>query len=361
MPPYLAGREGEQSLFLRFFRTLRRGVPVPSEILVSGPSGNGKTTLLSWAEEQARREGLDFLHLDSDDLRTPSDLVSGLHLETCLPDFTPDGVSTDEARQHPGGLPPLAEALEARAQDAPWVVAVDEAESLDRRVGQWLLNAAQVAGREAPFLLVLAGTPDLRARLSEMGASFWSRAESLPVGRLGATATAEAIRRPLAAEGIGIEAEALARIVRESHGYPFFVQVWGQEVWGGVRQPSAADPTVTVAVVEAAAPRFETRKNLYYRDRFRELDQRDVLPAAREVAIAFRGGARLSYTGFREAVARGVGDAGGPSRAEAADALEHLGFVWQTEGTPTWEPGIPSLMDYILEHAPAPGGDAATR
>lgn len=361
MPPYLAGRADEQSLFLRFFRTLRRGVSVPTEILVYGPRGSGKTTLLRWAEEQARGEGLGFDRLDSDEIGTPADLISGLDLETWLPNLTPDGVSTDEAGQHPGGLPPLAEALEARAKDDPWIVVVDEAQFLDPRVGRWLLSAAPIAGREAPFLLVLAGTPDLRARLSEMGASFWSRAETLPVGRLDATATAEAIRRPLAAEGIGIEAEALARIARESHGYPFFVQIWGQEVWDGVRQPSAADPTVTVAVVEAAVPLFERRKNLCYQDRFRELDQRDVLPAAREVAIAFRGGARLSYADFREAVSRGVSDAGGPSRAEAADALEHLGFVWQTEGVPTWEPGIPSLMDYLLEHAPAPDGDAATR
>ena len=365
LPPYLAGREVEQTRFRRFFRTLQKGVPAPSEIILYGPRGNGKTALLRWVKREAREEGgLDTYWLTGSDVPQPADLVQRLKLGSLLEKLAPEsvsvaGVAVSLRQQH--SRPLLSEALEARARVRPLLVLLDEAHTLEPEVGQWLLNAAQVAGREAPFLLVLAGTPDLRARLSEMGASFWSRAESLPVGRLDATATAEAIRRPLAAEGIGIEAEALARIVRESHGYPFFVQVWGQEVWGGVRQPSAADPTVTVAVVEAAAARFETRKNLYYQDRFRELDQRDVLPAAREVASAFREGARLSYTGFREAVARGVGDAGGPSRAEAADALEHLGFVWQTEGIPTWEPGIPSLMEYILEHAPAPDGDAATR
>ena len=54
-------------------------------------------------------------------------------------------------------------------------------------------------------------------------------------------------------------------------------------------------------------------------------------------------------------------DPGGPSPKAAADALEREGFVWQAEGKPTWEPGIPGLMDYILNSASEPDGDAATR
>ena len=365
LPPYLAGREVEQALFHRFFRTLGRGVPAPSEVILYGPRGNGKTALLRWVELTARESsGLDTYWLVGSDIPKPADLVQRLGLRSVLERLVPESVSVagvSASWREREERPLLAEALEARAKDTPLVVLVDEAHTLEPKVGQWLLNAAQVAGSRAPFLLILAGTPDLRAQLSEMGASFWSRAEMLSVGRLSATATEEAIRRPLAAEGIEIEAEALDRIVRESHGYPFFVQVWGQEVWDGVRQPSAADPTATATVVEAAAPRFERRRDLYYQDRFRELEKRNLLSAAYEVAGAFRGDARLSYADFRTAVARGVGDAGAPSRADAADALEHLGFVWQTEGIPTWEPGIPSLMDYILEHASAPDGDTATR
>ena len=37
----------------------------------------------------------------------------------------------------------------------------------------------------------------------------------------------------------------------------------------------------------------------------------------------------------------------------AAEQFDHLGFVWQAGGTPDWEPGIPSLMDYIREFVPA--------
>ena len=91
------------------------------------------------------------------------------------------------------------------------------------------------------------------------------------------------------------------------------------------------------------------QRNRYYLDRFRELKERKLVTAARAVAAAFRDGTRLSDAAFERAVAPGGGGAGG---AEAAEALEHLGFVWQAGGTPSREPGIPSLMDYILEYAP---------
>ena len=357
-PPHFAGREVEQALFLRFFRTLRRGVPVPSEILVYGPSGNGKTTLLIWAEEEARELGLDFCRVESDEVRTPAELVTRLDLETWLPEFAPEGVSPDEAGGQRSGLPRLAEALEARAKDTPLVVLVDEAHALEPEIGRWLLNAAQVAGSRAPFLLILAGAPDLRARLSGMGASFWHRAKKLAVGRLADAAVAEAIRRPLATEGTEIEEDALARIVRESHGYPYFVQLWGKAVWDTVQESPESERRVTLSVVESAAADFQVEKSRHLADTVATLESAGVFPAAREVAAAFRGRKRLGNEDFREAVGRALGDDAASAIGNSADALEHLGFVWGTKGVPAWEPGIPSLMDYILKHTAAPAEGA---
>ena len=361
-PPYLAGREEEQSLFRSHFEVLRRGGSAPAEILVYGPRGNGKTALLRWAKREAAADGgLDARWLVGSDIPAPADFVNLLDLGSWFRKIAPESVSVAgvgvSLRQ--GGDRPLrlAEALEARAKAKPLLILLDEAHTLDPEVGQWILNAAQAAGSEAPFLLVLAGTPDLRGRLSEMEASFWNRAEQLPLGRLDETATAEAIRRPLAEDGIAVEAEALERIVRESHGYPFFVQLWGRAVWRRVRRSAAGAGAVTTAVVEESVGEFEARRNRYYLDRFREMEERELLPAARAVAAAFRDEDPLSAAAFRRAIGR---SGGGPGGAEAAKALEHLGFVWQAGGTPSWEPGIPSLMDYLLEHAPPPeeGGGA---
>ena len=361
-PPYLAGREGEQTLFRRYFDALRRGRSAPGEILLYGPRGNGKTALLDWAEREADAdEGLDAHWLVGSDIPAPADFVARLGLGSWLRKIAPEsvsiagiGVSLRGGEDRPLLL---AEALEARAKAKPLLILLDEAHTLKPEVGQWLLNAAQTAGRRAPFLLVLAGTPDLRARLSEMEASFWNRAKKLPLGRLDEGAAGEAIRRPLADDGIGVEDEALAHIVRESHGYPFFVQLWGHAAWDRVRGAGGGSGPVTTAVVEEAAGEFEAERNDYYIDRYRELEKRELLPAARAVAAAFPEEGRLSHAAFRRAVARSGG--GGPGSVEVAEALEHLGFVWQARGTLSWEPGIPSLMDFILENAPPPDDDEA--
>ena len=361
-PPYLAGRAEEQSLFRSHFDALRRGESAPAEILVYGPRGNGKTALLRWAKREAESDdGLDAHWLVGSNIPAPADFVARLGLGSWLRKIAPESVSIGGVGVSLRGGEDrpllLAEALEARAKAKPLVVLLDEAHTLKPEVGQWLLNAAQAAGSEAPFLLVLAGTPDLRARLSEMGASFWNRATKLPVGRLAEAAAAEAIRRPLAEDGIAVEEDALARMVRESHGYPFFVQLWGRAAWRRVRGAGGGAGPVTAAVVEDAAGEFEAERNDYYIDRYRELKKRDLLPAARAVAAAFRDEARLSDAALDRALGRSGGD--GPGIVEAAEALEHLGFVWQARGTLSWEPGIPSLMDCILEHAPPPDDDEA--
>ena len=362
LPPYLAGREEEQSLFRGYFDALRSGRSAPAPILLYGPRGNGKTSLLRWAKREVDADGgLDTHWLVGSNIPAPGDFVARLGLGSWLRKIAPESVSIAGVgvSLRGGDDRPLllAEALEARAKAKPLVILLDEAHTLKPEVGQWLLNAAQAAGSASPFLLVLAGTPDLRARLSEMEASFWNRAEQVPLGRLDEGAAAEAIRRPLAEDGIGVEEEALARMVGESHGYPFFVQLWGRAAWRRVRGAGGGAGPVTTAVVEEAAGEFETRRNRYYLDRYRELEKRELLPAAGAVAAAFRGEDPLSAAAFRRAVARGGG--GGAGGAEAAEALEHLGFVWQTRGIPSWEPGIPSLMDYILEHAPPPDDDEA--
>lgn len=360
LPPYLAGRETEQEYFRECFETLRQGEPVPSEVILYGPRGNGKTTLLRWVETEAEATGgLDTYWLVGSNVPEPEGLVKSLEIGSWLRRIRPDSVSmagVGVSLRDAGEPKHLAEALEARARAKPLLVLLDEAHTLKPAVGQWLLNAAQAAGSRAPFLLALAGTPDLRARLSEMGASFWNRGKKLAVGRLDENATAAAVERPLAAAGITVEREALERIVRESHGYPFFTQLWGQSVWRKAARSTDGARTVTMAVVNEAAAEFEAERNNYYIDRFLELHRKALLPAARAVATAFLDERQIGLAALEEAIVTAT-QGTERSAADITQELEHLGFVWLTKGLPMWEPGIPSLMDYILQHAPTPPGD----
>ena len=59
-----------------------------------------------------------------------------------------------------------------------------EAQNLGHEVGHALLNASQSVAAASPFLLVMAGTPELQAHLNTLFATFWSRAEQIGIGRL---------------------------------------------------------------------------------------------------------------------------------------------------------------------------------
>ena len=210
-------------------------------------------------------------------------------------------------------------------------------------------------GRKQPFLLVLAGTPHLESRLSEMDVSFWSRSELLPIGRLDAAATADALRLPLAGENVAIDDDALAQLVDASQGYPYFVQLSGEALWRRVvADGSSTGGRITRADVEAVRAGFEEKKGRYYLQRYNELHDQGLLPAARAVAEAFENRERLGGAELEGAVRRGLGEPGSEKRpAATAKTLGHLGYIWRPDAVPTWEAGIPSLMDYVRTHAPA--------
>ena len=356
-PPYLAGREKEQSLFRAWGGAVARGVPPPSAVILYGPRGNGKTALLAWLERQlAAIPGVEVVEMTPAETETPMQLAEQLAPPTWWAGPTPEELSrAGIARRRSRGLlpPTVEEALRLRACRRPLAFLLDEAHTLAPEVGRALLRAGRQTGVELPFLFVLAGTPDLEDRLSEMEASFWGRSEVLRINRLEPEAVAAAIERPLHDQGMSIESAALERIARESDGYPFFVQLWAGYSWE--HAATEGRRAITVDEVAAAAPQFEARRGDYYRLRYVELEKRELLPAARAVAEAFGGRSTLSPPEVEETLLAALGrDGAAADPGEAMTALKHLGFIWRPGPTPDWEPGIPSLMDYLREHAPAP-------
>ena len=359
LPPHLAGRADQQALFRTRLALLDRGEPTPSEVILYGPRGNGKTALLRWmAQEVSSVPGVDALKVTPSEFDTRTEFAEMLlpesWWEVARPaEFTVRGFTWRPGENTPA--PRIRSVLELRSKKKPLILLLDEAHTLDPRVGQELLNAAQEVGREAPFLLVLAGTPNLRAHLRTMSASFWNRGRKLPIGRLDDSAAADAIRLPLESEGTSISEEALAHIVRESHGYPFFLQIWGAALWNRVHaDPSVPPKEITAADSAACRSLFESEKNNYYLDRYDELEDEGLLGVARSVAEAFAERQRVSPAEILAAVRREPGFDDGEKAVAARRTLGHLGFLWRAGTVPDWEPGIPSLMDYIREVVPAP-------
>lgn len=338
MPPHLAGREDEQLLLRDVLADLAEGMPPRAEIVLHGPRGNGKTVLLRWLEQEvAAFPPLEVVRLAA--AEAPN--------EAALAGFV--------WRPGQGGVPPLRVILSARARKNPLVVLIDEAHTLDLELGRVLLNASQQVGRDLPFLLVLAGTPNLETHLNRMGASFWGRAEQLRIGRLDPGGTRAGFREPFANAGIEAADGALDEMIRLSQGYPYFIQLLGDAVWHAAHEAHAAPRRVERAGVDAGVPRFDAAKDAYYRNRFEELERRSLLAVGRAVADGFEGRDVLGFDELNASVRLALGDA--PEHAQvvaARDALRDLGFIWLAGARPEWEPGIPSLMDYVREFAPAP-------
>ena len=334
--------------------------------------------LLLWFERACRDAGgVDVERISPSEVRTGEALVDQLLPRTgirkLLPARVSVGVTGVGRAEWPATAPSerkLTAGLIARCRKRPLAVLLDEAHTLDLDVGRLLLNASQNVRANAPFLLILAGTPGLAEHLGAMNASFWDRLDDgrLGIGLLSDRAARAALVEPLEAHDVTIDAEALDAVVEDSQHYPYFIQIWGRALW---RQHTATGAAHLTAVHGSAARRdVVTRVADYYEGRYLELDRSGNLAVAEHVAAKARCRPMLTYEELKAAVAEGLAPPDPPRQAvhEALAGLQRLGFVWRPPGQAPparYEPGIPSLMDHVLDHAspsrrfgaPAGGGD----
>ena len=371
VPPALTGREREQAVLSLCLADLLGGVSPPHDVALVGPRGTGKTVLLNWFKRTCRDRApdVDVAALTPNDIPTQEALLDVLAPPSAMAKLLPRkvgvaAVGSVEWGQPSGAMRNLQAALIARCRRKPLAVLLDEAHTLDLEVGRALLNVSQQVRDEAPFLLVLAGTPGLPVHLGAMNASFWSRlgAGRLGIGLLSAAAARAALVDPLAAHGVSIAAAALDAVVEDSQRYPYFVQLWGEALWQ--RRLATGVIRLTAAHAASARPEVAARVTDYYEDRYLELDQSGWLAAAERVAARFRCTPTLTYEELKAAVAAGLAaNAAAGQIHSALDVLQRLGFVWRPPAQlppVLYEAGIPSLMAYVLDHAaPMPTASAS--
>ena len=380
LPPALVGRSAEQAVLNRCLDDLARGVAPPHNVVLVGPRGNGKTALLNWFKTTCgeRVSGVDVLRLTPGEVADIQGLIDTVAPRRGIARLLPRKVgvaSVGSAEWQPARERNFKRALLARCRRRPLALLLDEAHTLDLGVGGLLLNASQQVRAEAPFLLVLAGTPGLAARLGAMDASFWSRlgAGLLGIGRLDPGAARAALVEPLRANDVRIEAGALETVVEDSQCYPYFIQLWGDALWQDHLATGANE--LTAETVAATRPIVAAWMADYYQSRYRELRGGGLMTAAVAVAPLFlrqnaasgqnaAGLAQNATASEQELDAAlattGVEDAA--DRFATLESLNRLGYVWcpPGQGAPmAWSAGIPSLMRYVLDQAgagPAGGG-----
>lgn len=170
-------------------------------------------------------------------------------------DFEPEAGLADNGDLEQD-LPALLEAVAQSAQSAGTALAmfIDELQYVDEAELAALITALhRCAQRQLPVVLVGAGLPQLRGRMGK-AKSYAERLFEFPeVGPLPPDAAALAITRPAEKEGVRFTPDAVHEIVRQTKGYPYFLQEWGKHAWDVATASPITFADVTVGAVSAIA------------------------------------------------------------------------------------------------------------
>jgi hypothetical protein len=137
------------------------------------------------------------------------------------------------------------------------------------------------ADRPLPLAFVGAGLPSLPAQLAEATSYAERLYDYRPVGLLSEAASKEALVIPTNHLGVEWEADALSSALDTAHGYPYFLQAIGKQVWDNARRSPIDLDDVEAGLREA---RSEVDDGLY-RSRWERATpaQRDVMRALAEL------------------------------------------------------------------------------
>jgi AAA ATPase-like protein len=124
---------------------------------------------------------------------------------------------------------------------------IDEMHNLDSPSLAAICIAFQAVSRRGlPVALVGAGLPDLQVRLMSAKPYADRLFQYHELGRLTDPAARTALVQPAATRGVEFQEQAARRVLRESAGYPYFLQEYGLELWN-----HAERSPITTADVEA--------------------------------------------------------------------------------------------------------------
>jgi hypothetical protein len=303
-PPELAGRDALRETVRIAIARIRAGRPSKS-ILMVGLRGVGKTVLLDAMRDDAEAEGCITLRIEAPENRSLPAILAP-QLRQALLRLSRSEKGKDLAQRALKGLAGFAKALKfkysdievgldhdpepgladngdlehdlqalfeaagiaAKAADTALAIFIDELQYVkEEELAALITSLHRSAQRGLPIVLVGAGLPQLRGRMGE-AKSYAERLFDFPeVGALSNEAASVAIVKPAEAEGVQVDPEALAAIVEETHGYPYFIQEWGKQAW----QVADESPISLADVKEASKLAVADLDVSFFRVRFDRL------------------------------------------------------------------------------------------
>ncbi|WP_125613426.1 AAA family ATPase [Specibacter cremeus] len=267
-PLFLAGRDKERR---RFAAALAAAPEIPASIRLTGLRGVGKSVLLKKFEEDAAGLGWSASRMQLEPRHNTESAIAeslaakahqmvakldrGVRIRESIRDIAAAVVGklsvswedvevsldlgkNSNQKDLATALYNVAEAAVASG-GAGYVLLLDEAQVIHddkTRGGEHPLsllvatvNALQESG--LPLALVLCGLPTLRANIQKARTYSERMFRGEDIGSLDMESARNAFTRPLEGTGIEPSDDLIDRVIHEVEGYPYFIQLWGAELW----------------------------------------------------------------------------------------------------------------------------------
>ncbi len=303
-PPELAGRDETREKIRVAIERSRIGRPAKSLLMV-GLRGVGKTVLLDRVLKDAAATGIRTLRIEAPEKRSLPALLAP-ELRLALLQLSRDNRIKDAAGRALRALAGFAKALKVKYQDievgfdfdpepgladngdlehdlqallevageaarsggTALVMFLDELQYVEEEeLAALIIALHRCAQQQLPVVLVGAGLPQLRGRMGK-AKSYAERLFDFPeIGPLGVEEARSAIRKPLEAQGVSIDDDALDLVIRETSGYPYFLQEWGKHSW----EVAVSSPISLSDVRQASLTAIAALDASFFRVRFDRL------------------------------------------------------------------------------------------
>lgn len=303
-PPALAGRDELLERGLIALRRTKAGRSSKSLVLI-GLRGVGKTVLLERLCESAESEGIVTVRIEAPENRSlPSLIVPQLRIallrlsrqensrqraqialqalagfvkalkfrfsdiEVNLDMTSEPGLADSSDFETDLGDVIRSASLAAKAAGTALALFIDEIQYLGEEELSVLITVLHRMSQESnPVVLFGAGLPQIIGKLGRAKSYAEGLFEFPTVDRLGDEAAVVALQEPVRAEGADFTLEAAAEILRQTRGYPYYVQEWGKHAW----DVALASPITLFDVQTATILAVASLDESFFRVRFERL------------------------------------------------------------------------------------------
>lgn len=299
-PPELAGRELIIEKVSIALHRIRNGLSAKSVLMV-GLRGVGKTVLLNRLKNDAETEGLICVQFESPENRNlPAMIAPALRVALLkLNRMAGMGDAVANAAKALGSfinaakikyegmefgfdlgkeagvadtgdlytdLPELLQAVGTAAKDKKTavIIFIDELQYVPEEQLAALISALHHCAQiQLPVVLVGAGLPQLVGNVGR-AKSYAERLFDFPeIGALTHQAASEALQKPVSVHGISFTDDAIEEIVKQTKGYPYFLQEWGSNCWALTQSNTIGkddvDAATNFAIAQLDASFFRVR------------------------------------------------------------------------------------------------------